>query len=389
MAANPTGAFRQINPFIELKEVREIWKFLSSASNHSFFISWGWIEAWITTLPREVNINFIVRMHDNRPVFAFFYGKKTSVRHFFVVSRGIFLNSTGDSYYDSIFIEHNSMIVDPSYNISAGDLQNIPLPTWDEFILPGFVLEQYSTENHIFDELKRDKNTVVYINEKAYFIDLDEIRKANHDYLSLLSSNRRQQIKRSIREYEKEGEIKIEMADSLAKAQLFFGKMVELHQAEWKKRGKPGAFANAYLCLFHTTLIKNRFEHDEIQLLHIYTNQGTVGYLYNFVYNRRVSFYQGGFNYRAGNNYRPGMVSHYYAILFNIKENNLIYDFLAGDSPYKESLSTGFKVMKWVRIQKYRPQFLIENFLKTCKATLLNIRDRRDADDSLARKRKN
>ena len=374
MVNKPKTVIRTINPSTDPEEVTSIWTHMISLSNHSYFLSWGWLGTWLNTLPEDVHIRLVVGIRDDRPVFAFFYGYETTIRHFFAISRGIFLNATGNSYYDSIFIEYNSVLVDPSYKFSAMDLKDIPLPDWDEFILPGVVLENDSAIKDLFDELQYRRNTVVYIREKTYNVNLQKVRDANNDYFSLLSSNRRQQLRRSIREYEKEGPIEVEPADSLANALEMFSNMVELHQAEWIKRGKPGAFANTYLYKFHTSLIEDRFQYGEIQLLHIHNNKETIGYLYNFVYHRNVLFYQAGFRYKAENKFRPGMVSHYYGIMFNTQRNNLIYDFLAGDSAYKESLSTDFKVMEWIRIQKKRPQFIVENWLKKCKSTIRNMR---------------
>jgi hypothetical protein len=34
-----------------LKRIREIWESLEENANTSYFLSWGWIENWITSLP--------------------------------------------------------------------------------------------------------------------------------------------------------------------------------------------------------------------------------------------------------------------------------------------------------------------------------------------------
>jgi len=121
--------------------------------------------------------------------------------------------------------------------------------------------------------------------------------------------------------------------------------LAELHQKEWIQRSKPGAFANQFFCEFHHKLIEDRFDHGEIQLLKIFNDEGVIGYLYNFIYKGEVLFYQCGFSYKEGNNYRPGIVSHYYSILLNCKLKNSKYNFLVGKSQYKKSLATNYDVL--------------------------------------------
>lgn len=95
----------------------------------------------------------------------------------------------------------------------------------------------------------------------------------------------------------------------------------------------------------------------------------TIGYLYNFVYEGRVLLYQSGFNYQAGtaNAYRPGVVSHYYAIVYNASQNMLKYDFLAGDDAYKRGLSTGSEKMYWLRLVKSPYRLFLMNFSRFLK----------------------
>jgi CelD/BcsL family acetyltransferase involved in cellulose biosynthesis len=85
----------------------------------------------------------------------------------------------------------------------------------------------------------------------------------------------------------------------------------------------------------------------------------TIGYLYNLVYDKNVLFYQSGLNYSGSNIYRPGLISHYYAIIHNAQKGMDVYDFLAGDSDYKKSLSTNSCRMYWARLVKGKPRLYL------------------------------
>ena len=106
-----------------------------------------------------------------------------------------------------------------------------------------------------------------------------------------------------------------------------------------------------------------------MQLLKISSGDEDVGYLYNFVHNKIVYAYQSGFIYIKQAKYKPGLVSHYLAIQYNIQVCNDRYDFLAGDNQYKRSMSTSTASMYWLIIQ--RPS--IKYFLEEMSIKMKNI----------------
>jgi CelD/BcsL family acetyltransferase involved in cellulose biosynthesis len=73
-----------------------------------------------------------------------------------------------------------------------------------------------------------------------------------------------------------------------------------------------------------------------------------VGILYNYVVQRKVFFYQSGFTYLSDNRVKPGLVTHTEAINYYLGRSLDEYDFLAGDSQYKQSLSNAERHMQWL-----------------------------------------
>jgi len=367
-------SFVSYNPFTDFNITERICSDLMSKCPHSFFLSWGWISTWLGTLPKNSRLSFVVGSFQDEPVVAFFAGGKNKIRHGAIFTRSINLNSTGDNHFDIIWIEYNTILADPLVSINLLELINyIPLSTWDEFFFPG-VSGSIACNIEKLSQAQNDNYTVIIDQRSSsYYVDLQKIREHDMDYYKVLSSNKRQQIRRSIKEYEKKGKIYITPAKSINEALSMLDKLAELHQVEWIKRGNPGAFSNKFFYDFHKTLIQKRFNNNEIQLLHIFNENLTIGYLYNFIYNNNVLFYQSGFNYSLGNNYRPGLISHFLAVQYNAEMNYSIYDFLAGDSQYKQSLSTDSNTIIWAKIQKRRKRFSLERSLKNIKSQLASL----------------
>jgi len=348
----------RINPFQEFKRVQTIWTSLEAQAPTSFFNSWGWVSSWLHSLPSTTAIELIVNVDGDTPLCCFFLGTTHQRENKFKKKRG-FLNNTGIECYDDLVIEYNSILclnndIEHQLNIALSALKSI-----EEF---RFSHTHNINFNKIDDFIQRDQFS------PSYWVDLKAIDN-QINYLSLLSKNKRNQIKRSIKAYELGGELQVEFASDINQANSFFIKLEELHQKEWIKRGKPGAFSEPFFKKFHQTLISSLFEQGAIQLIRIYNDEADIGYIYNFVHNNEVLFYQCGFEYKTDNKYRPGLVSHYLTISKCIELNFDKYNFLAGETPYKQSLSTHSDTLQSAVLSRKTIKSRIEQSLRTIKAT--------------------
>lgn len=354
-----------------ISEIERIWCGLQAQCPHDYFLSWGWISTWLESLPKDVDVRLIVGLVQDQPVLAFFVGSARRRKYGFLPTRLLALNTTGNRYFDLLYIEYNSVLALPSLKFSLADLLHwLGNKRWHEFSLPGLSSEFVQQMGLLGSESPTSVGVLLEEESSAYFVDLAKVREAKMDYLGLLSSNKRSQIRRSIKEYEKEGEVRIQAAQSVAEALEMLSALAELHQEEWQKRGKPGVFSNPYLMDFHRKLIASRFEAGEIQILRVFTLQATIGYLYNFVYGDKVLFYQSGLKYRPGNLYRPGLVSHYFSIMQNARTDMRVYDFMAGEAGYKSSLATDSVPMYWVRLVNGRLRLSVERTVLSLKERL-------------------
>jgi hypothetical protein len=357
------------NPFSEYDIVREIWISLLKKCPHSYFLSWAWKERWLKSLHADCKLFFIAGFYNKLPVLAFFVGSKTSVQHKVFKIHHLSLNQTLIPSIDQLTIEYNAILIDPEITISFESLLNLMPIKWDEFRMMRCATQYQSSL--LFNHFNNAKYILSIKKLKSYYVTLDKVRLNNNDYLVILSSNKRNQIRRSVKEYEKMGKLKMNIPENVHSAMKIFDELIQLNQKQSNKRELPGAFTNEYIINFHKYLITERFAHGEVQLIRISAGEHTIGCLYSFVYDGAVLYYQGGFNYLAGNVYRPGLICHYLAIEHNAAAGLNSYDFLEGEEEYKKSLATNETEMLNVIIQKndmkHKLETLIVNLYQSLK----------------------
>jgi len=319
-----------------------------------------------------VELHLLEIIDGDRVIGLAVFGARTLVRHGFVRSRALLLHETGSEELDRITIEYNSILAETGRErevvIAGVDCVRAANITWDELMVSG--VEARAIE--AWHSPVRGTNWRVDVRQesKCYFVDLDAVRDRGGDYLALLSSNTRQQIRRSIKAYEKSGSLSVSVASSAETAVEYLHGLQELHDAHWKGRGKDGAFPSEFTRNFHDRLVRDAVGRAEVQMLRVTAGEEVVGYLYNFVRNGHVYFYQSGFKYREDPRFRPGLVCHYLAVMHNLKVDNRIYDFLAGPQRYKQSLGAADVTMYWLALQKPRLVFSVERFLKRVKRAI-------------------
>ncbi len=342
------------------EQIREIWNELTSELEVDYFLSPGWVETWLDSLPREVALKLVVGYLDGSPVLAFFAGIRGLWRKRVIPVRSVFVNATGVPEIDRLSIEYNQVLMKGTPPERIWDvLEELDrTESWDEFVFPGHAVD--AVADSLISRCPPRWRPVVVRDDPSPYVNLEAVREKEGDYASLLSSNTRRQMRRCYEAYSKNGAIECEVAANADRALEMFDELVELHRERWDHRGVEGAFSRQYSLSFHTALIRNRFDSGEIQLLRVTAGDHTVGCLYNFVFNGRVLFYQGGLVYSEDGKMKPGWLCHAEAVRFNAKSNLKAYDFLAGGGQYKRSLSTDRNRLIWAKVQKRKLRFELE-----------------------------
>ena len=333
----------------ELPDLAASWMELEARADGGFFLSWRWIGSWLRAT--GVKPLLVTAKEDGRIVALGLLARARSGRLFFSV-RQLCLHETGLAESDAVMIEHNNFLVarGAPTGVVADLLRALQTadPSWDEIVLGGI------TDNAIAD-IEAAGLTVVIDRVSPDFCVTLSHQDPPGRWEDRLSQNQRAQLRQSRSLAERMGPLTLAAASGPSQALEFFEKMVVLHSAYWRAKGKPGAFATPFSRAFHRELITAQSGPGTVELLELSAGGEVLGYLYNFAYGARVYSYQSGFSYSDDNRHRPGLLAHVLAIERARERGMHIYDFLAGDAPYKARLGRQLGQMMWCRGQRNRP----------------------------------
>lgn len=367
-----------LEPLPPLPQLEAQWRDLESRSDHSFFLTWWWIGAWLEHLPPENRPRLLrVELGDSLAGLGIVCARRISRR--IATSNALYLNSTGDPRYDELTIQYNGLLTQrgvEGWVLRAAVEQLLVEPHWDELYIDGFhrpdLTEVMANAGLLTDVLRRSP---------GYRVDLDELRATGRPYVESLSSRSRQHLRRSFREAEKLGELSFELAKTQEEGLTFLAELKALHQRSWNARGQPGSFANAFFDEFHADFVASHFAKGVVQLLRMKVGGHPVGYLYSFVHDGRVYVYQSAFDraFCDTSSWRPGIVCHARAVELNLAAGMRVYDFMGADDRYKKDLATGGSEMVWVAFQRPRVKFRFESWGRALKRGAQALSRRRSA----------
>jgi CelD/BcsL family acetyltransferase involved in cellulose biosynthesis len=354
-------------------EISKLWAELDEVSPYSsFYLSTEWTTAWLEVFGQLLRPEILVFEHESNPVAICLLVRSTERRGPFRIKR-IYLNTVGGEIADRTLMEFNNLLCRVGWEekTSAALAAYLQSLEWDEFavegIPPGPILNCFL--NSSFSALPPIISTL-----PSYYVDLGQLRQSKTSYESSLSSNTREQLRRSLKRYAKLGEISVEAAAEQPRAEELFEEMCGLHQSRWQKKGEEGAFGPGRRLDFHRTLIRKAFAKGSIQLMRVTAGQQTIGILYNFVKNGKVYFFQSGFNYSGEDKHlKPGLVTHTFAIRYCLNAGFTDYDFLAGDAQYKRSLAKDCRQLDWVVFARPRVKLSVIERLRSVKRRLRSL----------------
>jgi len=351
----------------DVPQLAQEWLELESRADGNFFLSWAWLGCWLSTTGARP---LLFRASDgSRTVGLGFLSRNLMQRNFLRV-RQLCLNETGDPEHDRLTIEHNGLLMarDCAANLPLQFFHavktSLATDPWDEIVLSG-ISSKWS------DAAEQAGLVVELDRENAdYRVDLGKLRKKDRNWQANLSSNLRSQFRQSRTFAERMGPLSLTAAQTAEEALAYFAELVTLHSARWTAAGKSGAFATDFALAFHHALIAQNVGAGGVEMLRLSAGDQVLGYLYNFRYAGTVSNYQSGFSYLDDNRHRPGLLAHGLAIERSLASGLHYYDFLAGDSPYKQRLGEDAGSLIWCRAQQNRPGLLLERLARRAKGAL-------------------
>jgi CelD/BcsL family acetyltransferase involved in cellulose biosynthesis len=322
-------------PFPGFTALGALWRELEARADPAFFQSWTWMGCLAEErFPAPVLLRATAAD-----------GTLAGLALFNRRDDALWLGASGDAALDAPYVEHNAPLMaggaDPAPLIAAA----WRVPGVRRLGLPGVPATLAAAAGGV--RLREQP-------EPAPWIDLDAVRAAGGDYLATLSANTRQQLRRSLRQHPG---LVLEEATETAQALDWLDALIALHQEDWQRRGKPGAFAPPFMRRFHAALIARALPRGEVALLRAVGGGRAIGYLYNFRLGGRVFAYQSGLDQTGADaRNRPGLVLHLLAIQRALDQGMRSYDFLAGAARYKTSLANAEARLVWT--ERVRPASL-------------------------------
>ncbi|MEC5218326.1 hypothetical protein RCH09_003295 [Actimicrobium sp. GrIS 1.19] len=369
-----TGHLRRHVRAFDAKEACPDWwePLYRIASNAAIFLSRDWMETWIGIYGAEFTGNWVWWSCNGVVVGGCLLLRKTArISVFFMPT--LYLNAGGATSTRSPLAEHNDVLFAPGHEDAiVSDLTEfLSTLAWSRIVLSGCCAN--GIIERVIAAIPQSRSDLDH--KPAPYVNIESLRDA--PFLTQVSSNTRAQVKRSQRVYEAEsGPVSLVAATDLDTGMEFFDELATLHNERWAGKGVAGSFSSQSAVAFHRALIRRLWSSGGVKLLRVTAGQSTVGVLYNFISDGAVFFYQSGFAWQQNSQLKPGLLTHCLAIEHCRIDGLREYDFLAGDSQYKRSLSTHQRHLFWATVYRARGGVKVFLMAQKFKRLLMRLRAR-------------
>jgi len=128
------------------KLIEAEWRHVETLAKPTFFVSWDWAGTLIATMPARRNLSLLRLSERSETVGLAQLGRESALRHLFVWSERLHLNSPGEP----LTIEDNLLLARPEFEIAC----------WDA-ILKWFAREQNFADELVLQGLRRPLDLTV------------------------------------------------------------------------------------------------------------------------------------------------------------------------------------------------------------------------------------
>jgi CelD/BcsL family acetyltransferase involved in cellulose biosynthesis len=153
-------------------------------------------------------------------------------------------------------------------------------------------------------------------------------------YLATIGSAHRYNLQRRLRNLQRQFTVRFERVTAEPDRGPALSRLMDLHHARWRQRGRSEAFASEDLVSFHQAFTRLALARGWLRLLELRLDGRPAASLYGLRYGRTFSFYQSGLD-PALTRLSVGLVTMGLAIKSALEEGAQEYDLLHGAEPYK------------------------------------------------------
>jgi CelD/BcsL family acetyltransferase involved in cellulose biosynthesis len=329
-------------------QFRPVWKDIEQQSVASSpFLAVDCVEAWLKSIPNRTKVRLLSFFDGNRPVGAVILMGGTRKVGLLEVDE-LYLNLSGEAEGE-LCMEYNTPLSIPGYEDLVANLlvSYVKRQKWDFLRWDG--LSPTSEMRGILNEFGESVSTRESL---AYFVDLEAVRAKGIPFVEQLGSSSRTSTRRSDRVLQEElGPIEISIARTDGEIEDFFQDLVRLHEERWQSKGLRGAFSVTRFRRLHRSLVHTLGPVGGVDLVRVKAGAETLAVFYNFIHRDTVYHYQSGVWAEKSNKVRIGMSAHAACIEYYARQGLKVYDFMAGDFGYKQSLSNASRPLIWAEAE--------------------------------------
>jgi CelD/BcsL family acetyltransferase involved in cellulose biosynthesis len=364
-----------ISPLVSGAAIPQWWEPLSRSScNGSVFLSSAWMQSWLEVYGNDFQGQWIRWEHERETVGGCLLVSRIVWKRC-IPMRSLYLNATGEVIERAPLAEFNDILHVPGYGeaIAADFARLVQTMAWDRLLLSGY--EERGVLDRLIPLLPAAE--VHHEPRAAPYVDIAALPEK--EFMATLTGKAGNHIRRNFRLHEEEhGELSVTTASSLEQAMQYFREMAILHNARWKSKGQDGSFSSPAVVDFHQRLIKRLWPGQTVDLVCVRGTRSIIGYLYNFIAQGKVYFFQSGFTYQDNSKLSPGLLTHSISIEHYRQRGFREYDMLAGDARYKRALAKDSRTLHWTVV--YRDRIWIRAAL-WLRATLARLTSRSSGMD--------
>jgi CelD/BcsL family acetyltransferase involved in cellulose biosynthesis len=316
--------------------LKDDWNRLNESSDTgNIFLSWEWQYRWWQNYARTSRLLIMV-VRENTTITAILplYIKKEYIFRVVPVYKLCMLGTGGDTspdYMDLITCNSETTqmqneLIDKIFSYKA-DWDCIDFSNLQTHIGFADALAQRCRINNIPEMIRMDSR-IPYI----------QLKDGWDEYLATLSSNRRAQIRRDRRKFERMTDAKFLTIENKSDLDFAINKLIRLHHKRWIGRGEDYAFSSPEYISFHYQVIEDLFDKDMIRMSCLELGGEIIAMLYCYKWNDKYYYFQGGFDTDYAD-IKPGSVLMAYTIEKAINEGMSVFDMLKGDYNFKRSLA--------------------------------------------------
>ena len=340
------------SPLPDLATLAPRWQALEAASDAAFFLGWTWTSSWLESYAVRPDLLSITD-EEGRDVALALTGHAMQPR---LLGRcaTLSLNQSGDPAADRPFVEYNGLLATHGSEADAAKAFHAALQhrtDWRALRLSGITPGSPLLAMPAHRATRLDRSPV-------YLADLEAVRAANGDYLSLLSANTRSQIRRAIKDHN--GLPTVTAATTAEETATWLEEMRALNEG----RHEDNAWEAPAFRRFLLTLAGKGISSGEVELLRFTDEGGPVGLLVNFIHRGQAMNYQSAFAAPRTAKDKPGLLCHAAAVANYAERGLSLYSLLAGKDRYKQSLATREEALEWWVLERFSPALEAEALLR-------------------------